>query len=134
MIRKYVVKVGKESFEVEVQEMQTQSAGPNFQPNIIMPPSVLTAPLPTPKPKMPTSVTRQKSPSGGKTINAMMSGSIIAVLVKEGDEVKENDAVIKLEAMKMETVVNSPFAGKVKEILVTERQAVSAGDMLVVIE
>lgn len=134
MIRKYVVKVGKESFEVEVQEMQTQSAGPNFQPNIIMPPQVMTAPLPTPKPKMPMSVTRQKSPSGGKTINAMMSGSIIAVLVKEGDEVKENDAVIKLEAMKMETVVNSPFAGKVKEILVAERQAVTAGDMLIVIE
>ena len=134
MIRKYVVKVGKESFEVEVQEMQTQSAGPNFQPNIIMPPPVMTAPLPTPKPKMPMSVPRQKSPSGGKTINAMMSGSIIAVLVKEGDEVKENDAVIKLEAMKMETVVNSPFAGKVKEILVTERQAVTAGDMLIVIE
>ncbi len=134
MIRKYVVKVGKESFEVEVQETPTQSAAPNFQPNIIMPPPVLTAPLPTPKPKIPLGVARQKSPGGGKTINAMMSGSIISVLVKEGDEVKENDAVIKLEAMKMETIVNSPFTGKVKEILVSERQAVTAGDMLMVIE
>lgn len=134
MIRKYVVKIGKESFEVEVEEMQTQTAAPNFQPNVIVPPTVLTAPLPTPKPKVPLSVARQKSPTGGKTINAMMSGSIIAVLVKEGDEVKENDAVVKLEAMKMETIVNSPFAGKVKEILVNERQAVTAGDMLIVIE
>jgi biotin carboxyl carrier protein len=134
MIRKYIVKIGKESFEVEVDEIQTQTAAPNFQPNVIIPPKVVTAPLPTPKPKMPHSVARQKSPTGGKTINAMMSGSIIAVLVKEGDEVKENDAVVKLEAMKMETIVNSPFAGKVKEILVSERQAVSAGDMLVVIE
>ncbi|HBC75575.1 MAG: hypothetical protein A2008_00020 [Candidatus Wallbacteria bacterium GWC2_49_35] len=134
MIRKYVVKIGKESFEVEVDEIQTQAAAPNFQPNVIIPPKVITAPLPTPKPKMPHSVARQKSPTGGKTINAMMSGSIIAVLVKEGDEVKENDAVVKLEAMKMETIVNSPFAGKVKEVLVSERQTVTAGDMLVVIE
>lgn len=134
MIRKYIVKIGKESFEVEVDEIQTQTAAPNFQPNVIIPPTVITAPLPTPKPKMPHSVARQKSPTGGKTINAMMSGSIIAVLVKEGDEIKENDAVVKLEAMKMETIVNSPFAGKVKEILVGERQAVTAGDMLIVIE
>lgn len=134
MIRKYVVKIGKESFEVEVDEIQTQTAAPNFQPNVIIPPTVITSPLPTPKPKMPHSVARQKSASGGKTINAMMSGSIIAVLVKEGDEVKENDAVVKLEAMKMETIVNSPFAGKVKEVLVNERQAVTAGDMLIVIE
>lgn len=134
MIRKYVVKIGKESFEVEVDEIQTQTAAPNFQPNVIIPPTVITSPLPTPKPKMPHSVARQKSASGGKTINAMMSGSIIAVLVKEGDEVKENDAVVKLEAMKMETIVNSPFAGKVKEVLVSERQAVTAGDMLIVIE
>lgn len=134
MIRKYIVKIGKESFEVEVDEIQTQTAAPNFQPNVIIPPKVITAPLPTPKPKMPHSVARQKSATGGKTINAMMSGSIIAVLVKEGDEVKENDAVVKLEAMKMETIVNSPFAGTVKEILVNERQAVTAGDMLIVIE
>jgi len=134
MIRKYIVKIGKESFEVEVDEIQTQTAAPNFQPNVIIPPTVITAPLPTPKPKMPHSVARQKSPTGGKTINAMMSGNIIAVLVKEGDEIKENDAVVKLEAMKMETIVNSPFAGKVKEILVGERQAVTAGDMLIVIE
>ncbi|OQA76696.1 MAG: Methylmalonyl-CoA carboxyltransferase 1.3S subunit [bacterium ADurb.Bin243] len=134
MIRKYIVKIGKESFEVEVQEMQTQSAAPTFQPNVIVPPTVLTAPLPTPKPKVPLAVPRQKSPSGGKTINAIMSGSIIAVLVKEGDEIKENDAVVKLEAMKMETIVNSPFTGKVKEILVNERQAVTAGDMLIVVE
>lgn len=134
MIRKYVVKIGKESFEVEVEEMQTQTAAPHFQPNVIVPPTVVTAPLPTPKPKVPLSVPRQKSPGGGKTINAMMSGSIIAVMVKVGDTVKENDAVIKLEAMKMETIVNSPFAGTVKEILVNERQAVTAGDMLIVIE
>jgi len=134
MIRKYVVKIGKESFEVEVQELQSQVTAPTMSRNVIIPPTVVTSPLPTPKPKMPFNVPRQKSASGGKTINAMMSGSIIAILVKAGDEVKEGDAVVKLEAMKMETIVNSPFTGTVKEIIIQERQAVSAGDMLIVVE
>ena len=132
MIRKYVVKVGKDSYEVEVEEIKKQGAVQASYSNIIMPP-VLTNPIATPKPKLPSGVHRQKS-TEGKTINAMMSGSILAILVKEGDEVKEGDTVIKLEAMKMETVVASPFTGKVKEILVTERQAVQAGEMLVVVE
>lgn len=133
MTRKYIVKVGKETFEVEVLEMQVQAQQTPFQSKVIVPPTVVTSPLPTPKPKVPSPVQRQKA-EGGKTINAMMSGNIISVLVKVGDEIKENDPVIKLEAMKMETVVNSPFQGKVKEIFVKERQAVTAGEMLMVIE
>ncbi|MEZ7893427.1 MAG: biotin/lipoyl-binding protein [Candidatus Wallbacteria bacterium] len=132
MIRKYLVKVGNESFEVEVDEIQKQ-VQPTSYSNIIMP-QVITSPLPTVKPKVDSGVIRQKSQTGGKTINAMMSGSIIGILVKEGDSVKEGDAVIKLEAMKMETVVNSPFTGIVKEVCVKQGQAVSAGEMLVVIE
>lgn len=130
MIRKYIVKIGKESYEVEVDEIQRQApAAPAFS-NIIMP-QVVTTPLAVPSAAKPP---MRKKSENGKTVDAMMSGSIIAIMVKEGDAVKEGDQVIKLEAMKMETVVTSPYAGKVKEIVVKERQAVQAGETLIVME
>lgn len=131
MIRKYVVKIGKESFEVEVEEIKKQNQTTVAYSNIVIPP-VVTSALPTPAPKFEGD--RRAPVAAGKTVTAMMSGSIIAILVKEGDTVAENDVVIKLEAMKMETVVNTPFAGKVKQICVKERQAVQAGEVLIVME
>ena len=48
-------------------------------------------------------------------ILAPMPGTIVNVLVKEGDEVLEYQEVVILEAMKMENAIPTPEAGKVKE-------------------
>lgn len=63
-------------------------------------------------------------------ITAPMPGSIIQVMVNAGDEVKENDVILILEAMKMENEICAPKAGKIKSIFVTEGQAVSADAQL----
>jgi biotin carboxyl carrier protein len=49
-------------------------------------------------------------------IVAPMPGTIIEILVKEGEEVLEYQEVVILEAMKMENAIPTPEAGKVKEI------------------
>ena len=67
-------------------------------------------------------------------ISAPMPGSIVEILVKVGDEVKENDEVIILEAMKMENPIFAPSDGTVKEIKVQEKDSVEADQILMVLE
>lgn len=133
MIRKYVVKVGNDKFEVEVEELQP-AGGPESYSRMQMP-QVVTSALPSPRPVATGSSPAPKAAAGdGKGIQAVMSGTVLALLVAPGDAVKEGDAVLKLEAMKMETVVSSTADGKVKAIHVKQGQAVSAGDLLVELE
>lgn len=56
------------------------------------------------------------------------------ILVNVGEEVNEDDEVIKMESMKMENPIYSPATGKVVEIAVEENREVEADDLLLVIE
>ena len=67
-------------------------------------------------------------------IIAPMPGTIINILVKEGDEVLEYQEVIILEAMKMENAIPTPEAGKIKEIKVKVDDKVSTDQVLMVLE
>ena len=61
-----------------------------------------------------------------------MPGLVVKLLVEPGQMVKKGDGVIIVEAMKMENEIRAPFAGEIKEINVSERQAVDKGDTLIV--
>jgi acetyl-CoA/propionyl-CoA carboxylase biotin carboxyl carrier protein len=63
-----------------------------------------------------------------------MQGTIVKVLVSEGDEVEAGQTVCVLEAMKMENNITADKSGTVKEIKVTAGQSVGSGDVVVVIE
>ena len=64
---------------------------------------------------------------------APMQGPIVKVLVEVGQEVKPGDAVVVLEAMKMENQLQADKAGTVKAINVQAGDKVGAGDVLVII-
>ncbi|HLF99230.1 MAG TPA: acetyl-CoA carboxylase biotin carboxylase subunit [Acidimicrobiia bacterium] len=68
------------------------------------------------------------------SLTAPMQGTIVKVLVAVGDAVKAGQAVVVLEAMKMENHINADTDGTVKEIKVEAGQTVSGGDVLVVLE
>ena len=74
------------------------------------------------------------SVEGKQVIAAPMPGKIVRVLVKVGDEVKEGQGLVVVEAMKMENELKAPKAGKVTELVVKEGQAVESGAKLVVVE
>ena len=67
-------------------------------------------------------------------ILAPMPGTIINILVNEGDEVLEYQEVIILEAMKMENAIPTPEAGKIKEIKVKVDDKVTTNQVLMVLE
>jgi acetyl-CoA carboxylase biotin carboxyl carrier protein len=69
-----------------------------------------------------------------KEIVAPMPGTIVNILVNEGEEVLEYQEVLILEAMKMENAIPSPEAGVVKEIKVKANDKVSTDQVLMVLE
>jgi acetyl-CoA/propionyl-CoA carboxylase biotin carboxyl carrier protein len=65
---------------------------------------------------------------------APMQGTILEVLVEPGASVDPGDAVVVLEAMKMETRIAAPRAGKITKVVVEAGQTVGSGQLLAVIE
>ncbi|WP_342470787.1 pyruvate carboxylase [Ureibacillus sp. FSL K6-3587] len=73
-------------------------------------------------------------PSNPNQIGATMPGTILKVVVSKGSPVKRGDHLLITEAMKMETTVQAPKDGVVKEIYVKEGDSISTGDLLIEIE
>lgn len=67
-------------------------------------------------------------------VRAPLAGNIWQLVVEVGDTVEEDDELIIIEAMKMETPVFSPCDGTVKEIRVKKDDKVEEDDLLVIIE
>ena len=71
---------------------------------------------------------------GPTVVSTPMPGKVVAVLVKEGDEVKKGQGVVVVEAMKMENELKAPRDGVVAELTAVEGSAVESNASLCVIE
>ena len=67
-------------------------------------------------------------------IKATMPGLILEINIKTGQEVKENDSLLVLEAMKMENIITSPRDGIIKSVLVSNEEAVEKNQLLIEFE
>ncbi|OHS38843.1 pyruvate carboxylase [Staphylococcus sp. HMSC62B09] len=67
-------------------------------------------------------------------IGAQMPGSVTEVKVTVGEEVKVNQPLLITEAMKMETTIQAPFNGTIKQVTVVNGDAIATGDLLIEIE
>jgi len=75
--------------------------------------------------------TRQARHAGhGETVVAPMPGLVVTLRVKAGDLVTPGQAVVVVEAMKMQNELAARQGGRVTEVLVAERESVSAGQVL----
>ena len=63
-----------------------------------------------------------------------MPGTVIRVLVREGDHVQPRQPLVVLEAMKMETPLVSPYEAVVRAVHVSEGDRVAGGALLVELE
>lgn len=69
-----------------------------------------------------------------KHILSYIPGTILEVLVKNGDKVKKNQPLLKLEAMKMENTIFAPFNGKLKKVNVETGNRVPKGTVMIEFE
>ncbi len=125
MIKKLRVTVDGRPYDVTVEMDEASAPATSLAPAPGPAPAyVAPAPLvvPPPPPAQPVAAGDVPSP---------LAGRVTAVNVTAGQDVKEGDHLITLEAMKMNTFVTAPRGGKVKEVKVAVGTAVEEGQGLV---
>ena len=85
------------------------------------------------RPSRPRASSAPVTASDGQ-LTVPMQGTIVKVLVAEGDTVEAGQTICVLEAMKMENPINSDRAGVVRELRVSPGDALGAGDVVAVLE
>ena len=76
----------------------------------------------------------EEGAAGMQRLHAEMPGKIIRVLVKTGDAVACDQALLVVEAMKMQNEIRAPKAGTIREIAVAEGKTVNSGEFLLSVE
>ncbi len=128
-MRKFVINVNGNQYEVEVEEVGNGSAVSQPVAAPVAPVAVKAAPAPAkaaPAAKVDAAV-----PAGAATVVAPMPGTILSVNVGSGDQVKKGDVLVVLEAMKMENEIQAPKDGVVASVNVAKGASVNSGDVLV---
>lgn len=76
----------------------------------------------------------ERGRSKRRDVKISMSGRVVEVLAAQGDPVREGQAVLVVEAMKMQNEMKSPQAGRVSRICVKAGEHVDAGAVLFTVE
>lgn len=78
-----------------------------------------------------SSIAKRKAGGGKMNVKAPMPGIVVTVKVAVGDEVRKNQSLLTLHAMKLENDIRSPRDGKVLEVLVKPEDILEKGAMMV---
>ncbi len=128
-MKKLRITVGKKTYDVTVEvlsdETGLQAPGKHAQPAI----------SPSPSPQVPPAVSAvpQGTVAPG-TICSPMAGTVVKVLVEAGDQVRLDQPLMILDAMKMENHIMASTSGTVKSVNVKQGESVAEGQALFVLE
>ena len=126
---KYKVTLNNRVYEVEVEEGQAMLVD-EYALAAPAAPAPAAAPVAA---AAPAAAAAPVAVAGGETVKSPMPGNILKINVTQGQQVKEGDVLIILEAMKMENEVVSTKTGTVAQILVSKGAVVETDTPLVVI-
>ena len=122
---------GKTNVTVNGKVYEVETEAPKAAPVAAKP---VAAPAPKPAaPKAETPKPAAAPVAGGVQVKSPLPGSVIKVLVSEGQAVKKGDTLLTLESMKMENAIMAEQDGTVKQIAVTPGQNVMQDDLLIVL-
>ncbi|NLY96399.1 MAG: biotin/lipoyl-binding protein [Clostridiaceae bacterium] len=136
-MRKFLIRVNGNQYEVEVDEIRDGSVVqtvPVAAPAPAPAPAPKAAPAPAPAPapaKSEAPAVSKSAPAGAEKVTAPMPGTILRIMVTQGATVKKGDVLCILEAMKMENEIVAPKDGTIASINVQPGASVNAGDLLV---
>ena len=120
-MKKYNITVNGTTYEVFVEEADGAVSAPVAAPVVSSAPAA--APKAAPKAAAPTA-------GGAVSVSSPMPGTILAVKVTAGQQVKKGDVICVLEAMKMENDIPAPQDGVIASVNVQKGASVNAGDIL----
>ncbi len=126
----YKITLNGKTYEIEVEEMSASEAKTASEKAPVSAPAAKAAPVAAPAAKAPAAPVS----GGAGSVNAPMPGTILRVNKNVGDSVNAGEAVVVLEAMKMENDISSPKAGVVKALFVNKGDTVASGQVLFEVE
>ncbi len=129
------VEAGKTNVTVngKVYTVETEVAAPKAAPAPKTAPAPAPKPAAAPAPKAEAPKPAAAPAAGGVQVKSPLPGSVIKVLVSEGQAVKKGDTLLTLESMKMENAIMAEQDGTVKQVAVTPGQNVMQDDLLIVL-
>ena len=127
-MRKFNITVNGNLYEVDVEEIV--NGAPVAAPVVSAPAAPAAAPAPQAAPA-PKAAPVASGSEGSVKIEAPMPGTVLKVNVKVGDKVSAGDAVVVLEAMKMENEIADPSDGGVASVNVSQGASVDTGALLI---
>ena len=128
------VTVNGVSYNIEMEKpvaAPKATPAPKAAPAPAAAPKAAPAPAPAPAPK--AAPAPAAAPAGGKALKAPLPGVIKDIKVAVGDQVKEGQVVLILEAMKMENEINAECDGTITAISVNKDDSVLEGTVLLTI-
>lgn len=129
------IEAGKTKVTVNGKVYEVETEAPKAAP-VAAKPAAAAAPAPKPAaaPAAPKAEAKPAAaPAAGLQVKSPLPGSVIKVLVSEGQAVKKGDTLLTLESMKMENAIMAEADGTVKQIAVTPGQNVMQDDLLIVL-
>ena len=120
-MKNYVITVNGNVYDVTVEENGSAPAAA---------PRRAAAPVAAPKAAAPAAAPKAAAGAGSIKVEAGAAGKVLKVEAKVGQAVKKGDAIVILEAMKMEIPAVAPEDGTVASIDVAAGDAVEAGGLL----
>lgn len=134
MIKRLRVTVDGKSYDVAVELPEETTSHAPSAAHAIPAPKAPAGGSPPPAAARPAAAAPAAASSFGPgDVPSPLSGRVTAVIVQAGQEVKEGDHLVTLEAMKMNTFVFSPRSGKVTAIKTEVGAVVDEGQLLVTI-
>ena len=129
---KLKITVDNKVYEVEVEA--TEPEQPAYPAGYVPPPSGVRIPA------APVATPAAAAPAGGPPVNedkvcrSPIAGIVVRAAAQPGQQIQVGDTLLVLEAMKMETNITAPMAGKISKMNVNVGDGVQGGQVLVEFE
>ncbi len=129
---KYKVTLNNRVYEVEVEQGQAMLID-EYELSAPAAPAAPAAPLAAAPTAAPAAAAAPVSVAAGEPVKSPMPGNILRIEVSQGQQVKEGDVLMVLEAMKMENEIVATKSGTIAQIAVSKGAVVETGAVLAVI-
>lgn len=127
----------KITLDSKVYEVEVEATEPEPEPlppaGYIMQPGMARVPAPLPS-AAPAKAVGGENVDENKVCRSPINGIVVKIAAQAGQQIQPGDTLFVLEAMKMETNITAPVAGKISKINVAAGDGVQAGQVLVEFE
>jgi len=122
---KLKITIDQKTYEVDVEAVEPETAAGPVRGYAVEPAPVrLSAAAPV-QPAQPEAVANED-----KVCRSPIAGIVVRIVAQPGQRIQPGDILIVLEAMKMETNITAPIAGKLKDIKVKQGDSVQSGQVV----